>query len=373
MLLQRFFVLLVCGTLIVPVVAFADGDVVGVFRDFVVVQKESAEAKKVRLEWINTERNRISDELSKFNNELAELEKIIPRPVQPRVLSRAQSENRQQEEKRFKDWSANQNPERKGAIFEGSALNALLRVLAPIAHYRKTRTHNASASGVFPCLVPANNLNAEDWKHLRMNPANTSGVKVEVLLNQLPLQIDWPVVLIERFKPECDSLLKTRDAFVVSLSPGNDVKARLEHAEVLDKSLALLQAKIQKEKGVVLRDHSVDSTRRNKMHTDLFRSLDYISSLRATVERLKEVPSEYKKLEFAGGTIEEFLDFCYLNDLVFLPAKPIDQPYYSKVYRSVKDYAHDVQYVEDWRDAVNRRIGELSAEDQKLVFRASVE
>ena len=371
MLGRCFFVLNVALAFVASSASFAQDGTGSLFRDYVVVQKESAEAKRVRLEWISEERDRIRKELTKFADELAKIDEITPRRVQDRTLSTAQNRERDRERTSFENWKANNDPTLRPAIVRGQALNALLRVLGPIAHYRKARTNDAPAANLFPALLPQNAISAAEMPHYRMNIANSSGPKVEMRINQLPLQIEWPSVLIQKWKPDCANLNKARDEFVVSLCRVGDDSIRIDRAELLDKSLSLLQAKIQKEKREVVHEYSLDGSKRVQIHRDLQSSFRYLESVRATVDRLKNVPSDYRVQRFLGGSIEDFLDFCFMQDMIFLEARPHDDEFYTRMYRRMQDYASDVQYIEDWRKSIDQRIAELNDDDKKLVWQAA--
>ena len=115
-----------------------------------------------------------------------------------------------------------------------------------------------------------------------MNPATSSG-QVEVRLNQMPLAIESPPVLMQIWPVDCVNLRKTRDLFVSTLSPGSDGSSRGDHAELLDKSLALLQAKIQKKKRDIPHDASFDPGKRVQIHRDLQEAKLYLESLRLSM------------------------------------------------------------------------------------------
>ncbi|MBS0202359.1 MAG: hypothetical protein JSS49_05620 [Planctomycetes bacterium] len=57
--------------------------------------------------------------------------------------------------------------------------------------------------------------------------------------------------------------------------------------------------------------------------------------------------------------------------MIFGEARPADQAHYLKLFRHLQDYAHDIQFVEDWKGDLEQRIRELNDDDQKLVFSAS--
>jgi hypothetical protein len=339
--------------------------------DLKVVEKESAEAKAVRLKWIDQERNRIQDELKKFDKELAELRDIVPDAIKPRILPPAVARERQQEQLRFNDWSANNDPARRFAVIRGSGLNALLRVLGPIAHYRKTRTNNSPAQSVFPSLSPSHEIKAAEVAHFRLNPATSAGSQVVVRLNQLPLELEWPPVIRQNWPEECVNIGKLRDVYVVTLNNANHNMKYLDQADLLDKALSLLQAMVQKKKWQTPHDVTLTSDKRIQVHRNLQDAVRYLETVRATVDRFKTVPSDYKVHRFAGGSVEDFLDFCYTHGMQFQEARPVDEEFYHKIYRQIQDYAHDVQFVEDWKNDLEQRMRELSDEDQKLVWVAA--
>ena len=362
--------LIVCS-LLSPLSLKADEPLIRLFDDFVVVQKESAEAKAVRLKWISEERSRIQSELKKFESELQELERIVPRAIQPRDLSPQLKAERKREELRFNDWTSNNDPSRKFAIMRGTGLNTLLRVLGPIAHQRKMSSSAGSPIGLLTSLSSANYIESAEVSHFRLTPATSAGSQFVVRTNQMPLYLEWPAVVSQKWKDDCKNIEKLRDGFVMLLSPGNDGKAHLDQAELLDQSLSLLQAKIQKEKKIITHDLTTEAAKRIRMNGELRDASRYVETIRATVGRLKNVPSDYKVRQFNGGSIEDFLDFCYTHGMSFKEALPADEEFYSTVFRRMQDYAHDVQYVEDWRKGIDERIQDLNETDRQLVWRAA--
>lgn len=57
--------------------------------------------------------------------------------------------------------------------------------------------------------------------------------------------------------------------------------------------------------------------------------------------------------------------------MIFQEGRRDDEEASMQVFHRMQDYAHDVQYVEDWKSDIEQRIRELDAQDQALVWRAS--
>lgn len=347
-------------------------DVKQLILDLKAAEKEEAAAKEVRLKWISTERTRIQGERQKFEKELNELKEIIPDPNKPRVVAPAIDKDRNRAQIQANGWAINNNPAMNAAIMKGEGLNALLRVLGPLAHHRRQRSITSSTSGVFPSLKDA--IRVEEVNHYRLSPATSAGSKVLVRLNQLPLELQWPAVVIQNWNSDCQSLQKLRDEYVtrvVSAGASENQTQHLATAELFDKGLELLQAKVLQKRQSVPRDTSLSGEKRAHMHRDLLEALRYLETVRATAERLKNAPGDYKVHLFPGGSIEDFLDFSYTHGMVFGEARPADQAHYQALLRRMQDYAHDIQFVEDWKANLEQRIRELNADDQKLVWHAS--
>ena len=357
---------------LLPAVVMAQPRSRGLFGDIIVVEKESAEAKKVRLEWISEERNRIRAEMQQYGSELAKLREDVPDEVN-RVQGRAVADERRRDKIGFNNFAQNNNIDLRNAVFRGGGLNVLLKVLGPIAHYRRIRTNGAQvADGGFESLSPTEKIEKAELEHYRLNPATSGGSKVVVRLNQLPLTLEWPEVVILNWGEDRRNIEKARDAFVELLGSGKSDVKFLECAELLDNHLELLQAKILQKKRLMPGNTAIlDAGKRMRLHGELNEANRYIESVRATAERFRRAPSDYKVRQFEGGNIEEFLDLCYTHGMIFQEAKPEDQEYYQKIYRRMQDYARDVQDVEDLKDNLKRRIAELKTEDQELIVRAS--
>ncbi len=363
-----FFMTLGLGCFI-PMSAMAQPRYRGLFGDIIIVEKESAEAKRVRLEWISQERDRIRVEMQQYGSELDVLRGVVP-DERNRVQGRALIEERQRDKIGFNNMAQNNNPALRIAVFRGEGLNILLKVLGPIAHFRRTRLNGANANNNFQAL--AERIEKAEVEHYRLNPATSGGGKVVVRLNQLPLTFEWPEVVKQNWGEDRRNIEKSRDAFVELLSSGNTEEKFLECAELLDNHLELLQAKIlQKKRSMPGNTAILDAGKRMRLHGELNEANRYVESLRATADRFRRAPSDYKVRNFDGGNIEEFLDFCYTHGMMFQEAKPVDEEYYQKIYRRMQDYARDVQDVEDLKDNLKRRIAELKIEDQQLIVRAS--
>ncbi|MBS0206477.1 MAG: hypothetical protein JSS49_26615 [Planctomycetes bacterium] len=336
-------------------------------------EQEEANAKQIRLRWIDEERSRIRSELTKYENELTELKKMVPDPIRPRIVPPAVARGQAREKLAFNDWASNNDPTRQAAILKGSGVNALLRVLGPIAHYRKKKSSAQTSTSVFPSLAESEWIQESDASHFRMVPATSSGSQVAVRLNQLPLDLQWPPVIFQNWQSDCKSILKLRDEYVALINSNlSDPTKHLNHAELLDSAIALLQAKVIHKKATVTKDPLLsDARKRNQVHRELQDALRYLETVRATAERFKSAPGDYKVHRFAGGNVEDFLDFCYTHGMIFQESRPADQEYYQKVFRRMQDYAHDVQYVEDWKSDLDVRISELSRDDKRLVWQAA--
>lgn len=338
--------------------------------DLKVAEQEEAAAKEVRLKWINDERARIQSERKKLETELEALRQFVPDPVKPRVVAPAVERERQRERLQADGWAINNNPQLNAAIMKGSGINSLLRVLGPIAHYRRLKATSPDNSQ-FPSL--RDRIRADEASHYLMSPATSAGSKVIVRLNQSPLELRWPAIVWEQWTSDCRNLQNIRDKYVeeVRSTVRQGTPAHLATAELFDKSVELLQAKILQKKSAVPGDNSLTSHKRNQIHRELQDALRYLETIRATAERFRSTPEEFKIHEFAGGSIEDFLDFAYTHGMIFGEARPADESSYLKLLRRMQDYAYDIQYVEDWKSDLDQRIRELDDTDQKLIFRAS--
>lgn len=339
-----------------------------------IVEKEEAAAKEKRLKWISDERVRIRKELDDYTAELDDLRKSVPDPVKPRALSPTVALTREREKSAFNNWAVNNDPLLNAAIMKGEGLNALLRVLGPIAHYRRLRATSAATSAQFPSLKLGERIDVDEVSHYRLSPATSAGSKVTVRLNQLPLDLQWPPVVIQNWPNDCRSIQRMRDEFVRQMtSAARGGEDFLNQAELLDKALELLQAKVTHKRLAIPKDTNLTAQKRTQIHRDLQDALRYLEAVRATAERFKNVPSDYKVHQFQGGTIEEFLDFCYTHGMIFQESRPVDQQFYVKLHRRMQDYAHDVQFIEDWKSDLEQRIRELDDTDRKLVWNAAVQ
>lgn len=373
MSVARLFMLCsICGLMLLRSSAQAQTNpILELLSDLQRVEKDEAEAKRARLQMIDSERNRIAEEMRAYQEDLADLRKMVPDPVRPRVLTPAVAKARSRTQTAFNSWVQNNDPALTTAIMKGDGLNALLRVLGPVAHYRKLKSTEGASATHFPSLVEQ--ISSTDASHFRMIPATTSGSRVVVRLNQLPLDIQWPPVVMRHWPSDCKSIQKVRDVYVSHLAYADTEEVKhLEQAELMDSSLALLQAKIMQKRKGVPRDVSLAADIRNQLHRDLLDALRYLENLRATATRLKNAPSDYKVHRFSSGNVEDFLDFCYTHGMYFEGARPADESHYMRMFRRLQDYAKDLQYIEDWKDDLEQRIRELGQADKSLVWAASV-
>lgn len=287
--------------------------------DYTIVQREEAEAKRIRLEWITKERDRIHGELRKYETELTELSNQLPDPIKPRVLAPAIARTRQREQIAFNNFASNNDPAMTGAIRSGSAINALLRVLGPIAHCRKLRASANPETAIFPSLNPDRKITGAEASHFRLTSGSATNTNVVHRVNQLPLDLNWPTILQEKWPVECRDIGKLRDEYVrlLNSAAAADTRKRAERAEVLDSSLELLQAMVVREKNKIPNSPGMDPAKKIKIHGYLKEALNYLTTVRASAEEFKQAPSQFMIHEFASGTVEDFLDFCYVRGMFF--------------------------------------------------------
>ena len=358
-------------------VAFAQNtviDVDAIVGDLTIVEREEAAAKEIRLKWITEERTRIRYELEKHKEELKELQELTPDPVKPRDLSDREERNRKRDEVAFNDWATNNTPERRLGMVRGSGINALLKVLGPIAHCRKQRAGGTTApSKSFPSLDSSNAITADEVTHYRINPATSGGKGVEFRINKLPLDIEWPTLLSDEWEKDCNTIKRLRDDYVGLLLSTDAAKGKLrrERWEDLDNGCALLQVNL-----VIAKSRAVSIPvvgKRVERILELQEGIRYLEQFRASAKRFLNAPAEFRMRSFPGGSVEDFIDFCYMHNMLFQPARPEDEEAYVALSRRMQDYARDIQYVEDWKADVEARIEELQGTDKELVWRASAQ
>lgn len=340
------------------------------FIDLKVVQSESAEARKVRLEFINQERDRIRAEICRADQQLGNLQQIVPDELRPKVL-RDQAEKARENQQRDFDANLVKVVFRGNAaeIMRGKPLTNMVLVLGPVANYRK-RIAARNAPGPGANLM----VTSDDATHFRLAPATTAGGPVEVRLNRRPLEMDWPTITRQRFPSECKTIEKMRDLFEGSLSaPDKNETALADQADAVDEAAYRLMTLIYKERSLAV---SVGGPREVQKRVDLHRQLTaairHLERFRATVNRFKLVPAESKVRVFAGGNIEDFLDFCYSGCYSFQEAAPADEAAYGELFNKMKAYGHDVQLVKDMKIDILARIQELEVFDRQLVMEGAV-
>lgn len=79
--------------------------------DLVVVEREEAAAKEIRLKWITEERNRIRVERLNYESELRELKQSLPDPIKPRAVPPAVAKSQEREMLAFNSWTKNNDPQ----------------------------------------------------------------------------------------------------------------------------------------------------------------------------------------------------------------------------------------------------------------------
>jgi hypothetical protein len=338
-----------------------------------IAEKESAGAKEARLKWINEAHGRIDKERQELVKEREALSEVLPDPIKPRFVTPAAAREEVRAKLRANSWVFQNDPNFRAAIMKGDGLNALLRVFGPLAHYRRLRAQANPSSATFDSLK--DKITLDDVRHYRMSPATSAGSKVVVRLNQMPLELEWPIIVLQHWRSDTQSLQKLRDEFVALLGSGASqaqTELFLRTAEDFDKAIENLQAKINAKRSYTPHDPALkDATKRMQIHRDLLDAIRYLETVRATAERFKSSPSDYKVREFPGGTIEEFLDFAYTHGMIFGESRRGDEEHYFKLVRHMQDYAQDIQIVEDWKSDIDKRIAELDDTDKKLLTRAS--
>ena len=172
---------------------------------------------------------------------------------------------------------------------------------------------------------------------------------------------------------ECRDIGKLRDEYVrlLNSAAARDTQKRVERAEVLDSALELLQAMVLREKNRTPHNPALTPQKKNQVQSNLREALNYLTTVRASAEEFKQAPSQFMVHEFAGGTVEDFLDFCHTRGMYFREAQPDDRAAYFALYKKMQDYAQDVQHIEDWKQDIQNSIRALSQEDRELIVRAS--
>ena len=161
------------------------------------------------------DRGRLREELRKYENELIELNRIVPNTPRSRAMSPTVAKAREREELSFNGWASSNDPFLHAAIMKGTGLNIMLRVLGPIAHYRRMRS-GRSAEIVFPSLKPEHSILSADVSHFRLVPASAVGPRGAIRLNHQPLDLEWPTAVLQNWTAESRDILKLRDKFVAA-------------------------------------------------------------------------------------------------------------------------------------------------------------
>ncbi len=375
--------LLLVGCLSLSLLRFCGGGVSAIdkeqlsdlIRDLLGSERESAEAKRVRLDWITHERVRIDKERQDLVKEREALSEVLPDPIKPRFVPPAAAKAEVRAKLQANRWVINNDQASMAAIMKGEGLNALLRVFGPLAHYRRLRAQANATSAVFPSLNNDNKITADEAHHYRMSPATSAGSKVITRLNEMPLELEWPTIVLQHWRSDTQSLNKVRNEYVglLSSAASRDQTPRFqETAESFDKAIENLMAKINSKRSATPGDPTMtDAGKKTQIHRDLLDAIRYLETVRATAERFKSTPSDFKVRSFPGGTVEEFLDFAYTHGMIFGESRRADEEHYLKLVRRMQDYAKDIQSLEDWKSDLEKRIEDLNDTDKTLLRRAS--
>ncbi len=341
------------------------------FVSLQIVQGESAEARKLRLEFINAERDRIRSEIQSADKELGDLREMVPDEMKPRML-RPQEEHAREVLQRDFNVNLTKVVFRGNAaeIMRGKPLTNMVLVLGPVANYRKQVVDADKVNSRLPSLSPGEGVTGVEATHYRFAPATTSGGRVEIRLNRRQLEMDWPVITRQVFPSECKTIEKMRDIFETSLLMSTTEPQELaDRADALDEAAYRLMTLIYKErKQTVSFRGPQEVDKRVQRHRELTAAIRHLERFRATVNRFKLAPDESRVREFPGGTIEDFIDFCYRNGFAFQEAAPGDEEAYRNLFNKMKAYGRDVQMVNDTKIDILARINELEVADRELVM-----
>lgn len=350
------------------------------FRRAALVEQESGEAKKARLDFIGKELQRIRGEKARYEKEYQEAAGVLPDPVAPRVIPKLERQRRDVDRRNFNQWASLNDPKMRDAVFRGQILNNLVRILGPIAATRKDRRSKGNEEH-FPSLGKDGFVSPDMASRIRYAKPNSTSTDVTHRLNRPPLDFQWPTVMYTSFPSDIKLIAELRTAFLESLSNaeaelGGPVKAKprfIELGEELEETLRLTTAKVAKERANLPSRSEIDVRTSREQHGDLREVERLLEQYRVTTRRLIAVPSEYKVTRFDGGTIEDYLEFVYSSGMIIKEATKTDEDAYWDLFRKLQDYARDVQYVEDWKAELDRRWDRLSAEERALLWKGATD
>ena len=330
-----------------------------------IVEQESGEAKKVRLDFIQKQMDEIKQQQIEFEKELDELNEALP-IVRDASMSDAARRQLEIDRRNFQQWFSVATATNRYSIHSGRMLNLAIKVLGPVAARRQQRS---SPSDSFYSLNQNNQVTGEQARSLHLVNEMTTGSQAVTRLNAPPLEIDWPLLVISRWPADCDAIEKLRDDFsdhLASLSlhhgSNDELRSMQKSFELLDERLKLLEAKVNSAQIAMARAYKSGND-----YTEMGAALRYVRRVRATANRFRQAPSEFKERRFVGGNIEEFLIFCYTQGLSIGEASPDDEAQYVRLYDLIRNYAQDVWSLEDMKAEVQMRLRTLSDTERELI------
>lgn len=355
----------------------ADDVQLNLIETFFKVERESADARRLRLEAIAAEREDNRVEKLKLEYQLQQWNDILPPGPRARELAPLQQKSLDRAQKLADsnttviDFQANQN-----AIRSGRAINSLLVVLGPIAHRKSMQPPTPDSTQHFVSLRESNRVSKEDASHFVLVPFGSDDGRAQVRLNQQPLKIAWRAVIQSEFPSYVKDIEKRRVEFIAALEKGTEQAATeiLKTADQMDEQVAKLMRELiaQKRKAAEYRDgtgHRAAFTRWqdwNNAYDDLIR-------LRSTIQYYRESPEALAIKQFDGGNIEEFVCFCYHQGWVVTKARPPDADAYLKVFQLLQQYFRDIQLIDDYRKQIVHDLDKLEIEDAQLLYEATAE
>jgi hypothetical protein len=355
----------------------ADDVQLNLIETFFKVERESADARRVRLEAIAAEREDNRVEKLKLEYLLQQWNDILPpgprardlAPLQQRSLDRAQK--LADSNSSVIDFQANQN-----AIRSGRAINSLLVILGPIAHRKSMQPPTPESEMHFASLRESNRISKEDASHFVLVPFGSDDGQAQVRLNQEPLTIIWRGVIQDHFPSYIKNIEKCRVDFVQALQPGAEqAGGEIQRTAVrMDDQVALLMKELiaKKQQAVEYRDGTGGRSRFVRWQ-DWNSAFDDLKRLRSTIQYFRDAPNALAVKRFDGGNIEEFVCFSYHHGLVFSPSRPADAEAYLKVFQLLQQYFRDIQLVGDYRKQIERDLEKLEIEDAQLLHEATAE
>ena len=347
--------------LIHSVIVLAEEDGLGKLFD------KAEQVSQTRQDAMQKDKDKYRKDIKEFEQAIEDLRRTVPDPLRKQEVSKGIAKNRADDQLAF-----NANLERavdanRGEIASGRPLTSLVKILGPMAGYRKQKIDPKYEKEGFPSLEDSRRISAEETSHFNLSFGKLAGMR----LNHRPLDIEWPEVTIEKFADDLEAITRLRDAFREPIF-SSAVKEREKRAkagnDLLDQ-IELLMAKHHARRSQLAKN--VDSLK-DREKDDIYRhalAIEHLERFRASVRKFKEAPSTFNLKEFPGGNVEEFLKFCYEEGYSFeKAASPNDEQAYVKLFLKIQAYGRDVQLIEDLKTDYRRRISDLNAKDHALVL-----